>query len=112
MPIESMFKSGYTATLEKGIELGRKEGIELGRKEGIEVGRAMGFQHVLLRSLEKRFGETPAWLRLRIQAIEDPARLEELLDPVWDARTLEEIETRIPPATQSAAGRPDPPSGS
>jgi predicted transposase YdaD len=82
----------YQAILEEGrqegIQKGRQEGIQKGRQEGLEEGLQTGrreerpaeARRLLIQLGEKRFGTSPSpEQRAALEAITDPARLEELV---------------------------------
>lgn len=77
--------------LSKGLQEGRQEGRQQGRQEGRREGRQEGLQQglqegearLLLRQLQKRFGEVPDWVRARL----NDAPLEQLES--WGERLLD-----------------------
>jgi hypothetical protein len=63
----------YQQDREQAIQEGRAEGIQAGRAEGIQAGRAEGIQageaKLVLRLLQRRFGEIPQNLTEQIQEL-------------------------------------------
>jgi hypothetical protein len=84
--IEQWKQEGLAAGLREGEQLGEKRGEERGRKLGKQQGEAA----LLLRLLERRFGELPGWVADRVLAA-DSATLGEWSLRVLDAATLEEV---------------------
>ncbi|MBI1289922.1 hypothetical protein GC173_01585 [bacterium] len=73
---------------EKLIRQGREEG----REEGIGFGRLQSSRNSLMRFLQVRFGADVATdLKPRIDAVEDPDLLEELLGEVYGAAGVEDV---------------------
>jgi hypothetical protein len=70
---------------QEGEQKGRQEGRQEGRREGRQEGEAA----LLLRLLERRFGDVPIWARDRIAAA-DTAALEEWSLRVLDAGSLDD----------------------
>ncbi len=97
--VQSMFPDDILAELErkakvaerkahrKGLQEGREAGREIGLEEGREEGRHEAEVAVLLRLLERRFGDVSPEIRQRI-ASADPVRIGQWLDQVIDAPDL------------------------
>ncbi|MEM8961600.1 MAG: DUF4351 domain-containing protein [Acidobacteriota bacterium] len=67
-----------------------EEILEEGRREGHVQGQASGKREMLVRLLERRFGELPNVSRERI-ATTDPTELDRLTDALLDARSLADL---------------------
>ena len=82
--IEKGIEKGMEKGIEKGIQKGMEKGLEKGMEKGIETGRIEEARRNLRRVLALRFpalGDLP-----ELDAIQDPGRLEKLLDVVVTAR--------------------------
>ena len=80
---EMMIMAPYITRLERrAIERGLQQGPLEGRQEGESL--------VLRRLLTRRFGSLPAWVEQRLEQA-SPAELEQWVERVLDARTLEEV---------------------
>lgn len=64
----------------------REFALERAREEGLE----QGMERVLLRLVERRFGEIPETVRLRVRAL-DAEALEDLADRLLTAASLDEL---------------------
>ena len=78
----------------EGIERGLAQGIERGLAQGIEKGLAQGIEKgqagLLLRQLERRFGELPQPVRERVRGASIP-ELEAWAEAVLTAASLDEV---------------------
>ncbi len=81
--------STYQMILEKGMKKGIKQGIEKGIEKGIEQGRYAGRIEEARRNLQRVLAlRFPELSRLReLDAIDDPVRLETLLEAAVTARS-------------------------
>jgi predicted transposase/invertase (TIGR01784 family) len=70
----------------QGMQKGMQQGMQQGRQEGRQEGEALS----LRRLLSKRFGELPAQLSARVNEA-TPAQIEQWLDRIFDAKSLDEI---------------------
>ncbi len=76
--------------LEKGIQQGLQQGIQQGMQQGMQQGLLEGEKMVLLRQIQRRFGEVPAQFRSQMEK----ANAETVLkwaDAFVDAYSIEEI---------------------
>ncbi|BAY34121.1 hypothetical protein NIES2107_60260 [Nostoc carneum NIES-2107] len=73
-----------------GERIGYERGREEGKQEGIQEGKQEGEQILVLRLLQKRFGELPEQLRLRIQTL-SLNQLEELAEALLDFTAIEDL---------------------
>ena len=71
---------------EKGLREGLREGLEQGLEQGLRRGQEL----LLLRQIQRRFGEVGPETRQRIEQATS-AELEQWADNVLDARNLEEL---------------------
>ncbi|WP_218081794.1 Rpn family recombination-promoting nuclease/putative transposase [Anthocerotibacter panamensis] len=69
-----------------------QEGREEGREEGESIGEIRGERHALLRMLNRKFGPLPQKVTSWLNSVESKAGLEQLMDRVIDAQSLEEFE--------------------
>ena len=72
---------------QRGIEKGIAKGIEQGIAEGLMLGQ----QRTLIGQLRRRFGDLPAEIVARVEAVRDPGKLDDLAARVLDAPSLEEM---------------------
>jgi hypothetical protein len=70
---------------------------EMFREEGEKKGEIRTLQRMLLKLLEKRFGEVPEATRTSIKATTSPKKLERWLMHVDSAPTLEDMQIGTPP---------------
>jgi len=77
---------GRTQGRREGVAEGRQEGVAEGRQEGLRVAR-----QVVLALLTKQVGPLPPSVGAGLDRIDDPRRLEALLNVALSARTLEEF---------------------
>ena len=80
----------------KGREEGRQEGRQEGRLEGQGEGLVAGLHAAVLGFLEARFDEVPAPLTAAIEAIDDPALLNQLVRHAALADSLATFEAGLP----------------
>ncbi len=73
---------------EEALRKGREEGREEGRQDGIQIGEQRGEAALLMRLLQRRFGDLPAWASEKIAKAKSPA-LEEWSLRILEAPTLE-----------------------
>ena len=73
------------------VEELRAEGWEAGWKEGEQGGLVKGKQDGVVRILRHRFGEVPPAIIGKLEAVEDIARLDALLDEALDVQEPEEL---------------------
>lgn len=71
---------------ERFIEQGLQQGLQQGLRQGMQQGEA----RILIRQLQRRFGELPEALRQRIEAA-DADTLLAWSERVLTARSLEEV---------------------
>ena len=78
---------------QEGLKEGKQEGKQEGRKEGIREGLTRGqllaLRTAVLRSLEISHGPCPAGISEALEAIEDPKRLEQLLENALRSESIE-----------------------
>ena len=74
---------------------GMQEGVQKGRQEGIQEGMSRGqlaaFRTAVLHALKIRHGVCPEGVREALDGIEDPQRLEELLEVAFRSGSVEEF---------------------
>ena len=91
--IEGNNKMQYVTSVERiGIAKGREIGLEEGQEIGLEKGVIEGEKKTLRRLLLRRFQVIPDWAVERILQSSD-AELEQWLDNVLDAATIESVFT-------------------
>lgn len=73
--------------------------IEKGMKKGLEQGGELHVRHVVLRLLQRRFGELPAEARARVEGAKLP-ELETWADRVLTAATLADVLEGAPQAAE------------
>ncbi|HEX7184562.1 MAG TPA: DUF4351 domain-containing protein [Thermoanaerobaculia bacterium] len=71
--------------------IGREEGMVLGRQEGVALGKEEGVRKTVLRLLRRRFGPLPDEVKRRVEAIRSIDRLNQIVDQILVARSLEEM---------------------
>ena len=76
---------------------GLSKGLQEGRQQGLQEGRQQGETQLLLRQLQRRFGEVPDWVRARLRE----ATLEQLEswgERLFDAGSLDVLfSEELPP---------------
>lgn len=72
----------------------KQQGIELGRQEGRQEGLS-GMRDNILTVLEVRFGETPLFIRERLQQTDDLAQLKQLHRQAILAASLDEFIRKL-----------------
>lgn len=81
--------------IEKGKELGKEEGIEIGREEGMQLGMQLGEQtgtaKVVLRLLQRRFGDLSQSQQELIRGM-NAQRLEELSEALLDFDSITDLK--------------------
>ncbi|MBF0622204.1 MAG: Rpn family recombination-promoting nuclease/putative transposase [Magnetococcales bacterium] len=85
-----MIAKGEEQGLQKGRLEGRQEGRLEGRQEGRQEGRLEGEAALLLRLLQRRFGQLPQWAENQVREA-DQLKLEMWSDRVLEARSLDDI---------------------
>jgi len=70
-------------------EEGKLEGKKEGKLEGLSEGQLRAFRTAVSRALEIRHGACPDGIREVIEAIDDPARLERLIENAFRSESLE-----------------------
>lgn len=110
MTISDYFRQeGRQEGILEGVQKGRQEGIQEGIREGIQEGMSRGqlaaFRTAVLHALKIRHGGYPEEIREALDGIEDPHRLEELLEVAFRSGSVEEFgqELRHFPAEDSGA---------
>ncbi|MDR2440429.1 MAG: DUF4351 domain-containing protein [Planctomycetaceae bacterium] len=83
----TMVKTLYDEIFEKGVLSGTAKGIVKGRAEGSAEGRA----ELILKQLEKRFGNVPVSIQKQIREKHDPIVLDSLAVQLLDCQTIEEF---------------------
>ena len=68
-----------------------EEGRAEGKAEGKAEGESKGKRETLLRQLRRKFGALPPEVEQRIQALTDIPRLDDLLDRILTAGSIEEM---------------------
>lgn len=73
----------------------RAEGIEIGKREGKQEGNIEGQilekQHVLVRLLERKFGQLDAVVKQKIESCRDRKRLDEAIDLFVESESVDQI---------------------
>lgn len=72
---------------EKGIKKGREQGLEQGREAGLLEGK----REALLRQLGTKFGPLPEGTTTRIESIDSVSELDDYLERILTARSLQEM---------------------
>ena len=76
-------------------DIGKKEGIDIGKKEGIDIGKKEGElqarRQLLLRLGQHKFNRLTTATQKRIEALDDLARLDRLIDALLTASTWKEL---------------------
>ena len=85
-----------TMTLADQLRLeGRKEGKTEGLSEGLSEGQLRAFRTAVQRNLEIMHGSCPEGIREALDAIEDPKRLEQLLESAIRSASLEVFAQKL-----------------
>ena len=67
----------------------REEGKLEGKQEGLSEGQLRAFRTAVLRAVEIRHGACPDGIREALESIDDPARLERLIESAFRSESLE-----------------------
>ena len=86
-----MGKTMADVLIERGWNKGRTEGLTEGRNEAAIETR----QQTLIRQLRRRFGKLPAKVTRAINATTATEQLDDWLDRLVTAPTLEELDIRV-----------------
>lgn len=91
----------YITSVERmGIEKGLKQGLEQGIVQGLEQGRKQGETSALRSALQTllsaRLGTIPESISGKLQSLDDPARLQSLVETAALCTTFEEFERAVP----------------
>jgi predicted transposase/invertase (TIGR01784 family) len=78
--------------ISKALKDGLKQGIEQGVEQGIEQGKLQNARKSVMQALNIRFGEIPPPLATSINQIDDPPRLELLLEKAITVESVEAFE--------------------
>jgi hypothetical protein len=89
---ENRNKMPYVTSIQ---QLGREEGLQMGREEGLQTGRLQALREAICETIEARFGEVPAAVGERVNAMEDAARLKELHRLAVVSPSLTEFESAL-----------------
>jgi len=89
---------GKTEGLIEGLAKGKIEGKAEGKAEGKIEGRGEGAAGVIKTVLVARFGEVPAELLARIDAVSALATLQQLAAAAATATSIEDFAAHLPPA--------------
>jgi len=73
----------------------RLEGKNEGKLEGLSEGQLRAFRAAVLRALEIRHGSYPEGIREAVEAIQDPERLETLLETAIRSHSLEDFAQKL-----------------
>ncbi|NEO11989.1 DUF4351 domain-containing protein [Moorena sp. SIO3E8] len=82
----------YVTSIER---LGIKQGRQEGRQEGILEGRQEGAERLLLRLLQRRFGDLSPEIQARVKGL-SVEKLEHLMDVAIDVDSLEQLADHLP----------------
>lgn len=74
----------------RGLEKGLQRGLQEGLQQGLQKGKQEGQRELLLRLLQRRFGELPAALARRVAAAEGP-QLERWAERLLEAGSVDEV---------------------
>ena len=74
---------------------GKNEGKTEGKLEGLSEGQLLAFRTAVQRALEIRHGSCPEGIREALDAIEDPKRLEQLLESAIRSESLEAFAQKL-----------------
>ena len=81
----------YERVQKIGEQIGQQRGQQIGQQIGEQIGQQRGKQEMLLRLWRRKFGVVPAGVIQQLQAINDPALLDEIGDQLIMAQSLEQI---------------------
>ncbi len=80
---------------QEGKNEGKTEGKLEGKLEGLSEGQLLAFRTAVQRALEIRHGSCPEGIREALDAIEDPKRLEQLLESAIRSESLEAFAQKL-----------------
>ena len=90
-----MGKTMADVLIERGWNKGRTEGLTEGRTEGRNEAAIETRQQTLIRQLRRRFGKLPAKVTRAINETTATEQLDDWLDRLVTAPTLEELDIRV-----------------
>ena len=73
----------------------RLEGLSQGLSQGLSEGQLLAFRTAVQRALEIRHGSCPAGIREALDAINDPKRLEQLLESAIRSESIEAFAQKL-----------------
>ena len=88
-PLKSKTMTLADQLREEGKKEGKLEGKLEGKQEGLSEGQLRAFRTAVLRALEIRHGACPDGIREALESIDDPARLERLIENAFRSDSLE-----------------------
>jgi hypothetical protein len=89
---ENEYVNEWIAVGEKrGIAIGEARGKEIGEARGKEIGEVQEARATILRLGTKKFGSAPEGIEAIVQAIQDRARLERIIDHILDATSWPDL---------------------
>ena len=74
---------------------GEREGVLKGTKEGLTEGQLRAFRTAVLRALEIRHSAYPEGIREAVEAINDPQRLERLIETAFRSECIEAFAQQL-----------------
>lgn len=77
------------------MEKGMKKGFDKGFEDGAEKGRSEGLIQGIELALELKFGQAGLDLMAQVRAIQDPARLQEILPAIREAATPDALREKL-----------------
>ena len=80
----------YQEAREEGEQSGEQRGLKLGEQQGLKQGLAKGQATMLLRMLNRKFGQLTPRLRGRINKL-SVKHLESLAEAVFDLETIADL---------------------
>ncbi len=92
--IEDWLEEKLQEGFQQGLQQGLQQGMQQGRLQGMQQGVQQGMQRGLSQLLQRRFGELPHALEIRLTEL-PTATLQDLLDAALDAPSLDAFQVAM-----------------
>ena len=90
--LEQGLEKGLKKGLAKGLEKGLEQGLEKGLEQGLEKGRIEEARQNIELFVEKRFPSALAWVKARVEQINNTQTLQEIIATLFTANSEDEVK--------------------
>jgi flagellar biosynthesis/type III secretory pathway protein FliH len=91
MAIEKGMKQG----MKQGVQQGLQQGLQQGVQQGLQQGMQQGVRDAVVKVLRVRFKRVPKLLLKKINLLQDPEKLSQLLEEAVLVKSLAEFEPHL-----------------